>query len=76
LGESEYAAFMDAIIAEAYDHIGQVNDGWQHRRAACRVLSNGGAGRARETSVLRNQRARNDQPAQVDEEQGFMRREL
>jgi CHAT domain-containing protein len=38
-GETVNAAFTEAILGEAYDRIGQVERGWQHRRAALEVLS-------------------------------------
>jgi CHAT domain-containing protein len=38
-GESVNAAFTGAIIGEAYDLIGQFNQGWRQRSAALQVLS-------------------------------------
>ncbi|HEY4641396.1 MAG TPA: hypothetical protein VII75_08640, partial [Thermoanaerobaculia bacterium] len=43
LHEQQHVAFIDAIIAEAYDHMGMVEEGWRHRTVSCDVLSCGGA---------------------------------
>lgn len=43
LHEPQHVAFIDAIVAEAYDHMGMVEEGWRYRIASCDVLSRGGA---------------------------------
>src|SRR5262249_9033497 len=42
LGESQHAAFMDAISAEVFDRIGNVGEGWRRRVRAFGTLSYGG----------------------------------
>ncbi|HEV7767399.1 MAG TPA: CHAT domain-containing protein [Thermoanaerobaculia bacterium] len=39
LGETTNSAFSDAILAEAYDRMARVEDGWRHRVGAFAVLS-------------------------------------
>ena len=38
-GETTNRAFVEAILAEAYDRVGRVEEGWEHRVAALDVLS-------------------------------------
>ena len=42
LRESQHAAFMEAISAEAFDRIGNIDEGWRRRVRAFGVLSHGG----------------------------------
>lgn len=39
LGETTNSAFIDAILAETYDRMARVEDGWRHRVGAFAVLS-------------------------------------
>jgi CHAT domain-containing protein len=43
LHESQHAAFMDAISAEAFDRVGNIDEGWRRRVSAFGILSHGGS---------------------------------
>jgi CHAT domain-containing protein len=52
LGSPQRVAFAEATIAEAYDRLGQTEQGWRHRLASLATLSKGGPRGARQAYVV------------------------